>query len=176
MTGKEQTNPSNFWDKVRGKLKGNTNTMGRLADASPGVDGQIHIRAVYGGTGGTGGSGAYGGTGGMGQGPHFSGVMHVNKMYGTTQQAYTMLLPWFAPKALFNSDPVLGFSARQACTENMQTGLISRLKQWANSTKSSPIFWLSGMAGTGKSTVAYTLCEYWRGEHCLGASFFLLPG
>jgi hypothetical protein len=28
------------------------------------------------------------------------------------------------------------------------------------------------MAGTGKSTVAYTLCEYWQKEGCLGASFF----
>ncbi|KAF7374063.1 WD40 repeat-like protein [Mycena sanguinolenta] len=28
------------------------------------------------------------------------------------------------------------------------------------------------MAGTGKSTVAYTLCKYWRTEQRLGASFF----
>ncbi|KAJ7938579.1 hypothetical protein B0H13DRAFT_1584855, partial [Mycena leptocephala] len=34
------------------------------------------------------------------------------------------------------------------------------------------LFWLSGMAGTGKSTVAYTLCQQWRAEGRLGASFF----
>ncbi|KAJ7310679.1 hypothetical protein DFH08DRAFT_1046444, partial [Mycena albidolilacea] len=83
-----------------------------------------------------------------------------------------MLLPWFAPKALFNADTVAGTSARLPCTENTRVGLISRLKQWANSTKSSPIFWLSGMAGTGKSTVTYMLCECWLREHRLGASFF----
>ncbi|KAJ7932228.1 hypothetical protein B0H13DRAFT_1593536, partial [Mycena leptocephala] len=54
-----------------------------------------------------------------------------------------------------------------------RVGLISRLKEWACDTpKSSPIFWLSGMAGTGKSTVAYTLCQHWRAEGRLGASFF----
>ncbi|KAF7367093.1 WD40 repeat-like protein [Mycena sanguinolenta] len=31
---------------------------------------------------------------------------------------------------------------------------------------------VSGMAGTGKSTVAYTLCKHWLKEGCLGASFF----
>lgn len=83
-----------------------------------------------------------------------------------------MLSPWFAPKALFNADAGTRAPARRACTENTRVALISRLKQWANSDNSSPIFWLSGMAGTGKSTVAYTLCEYWQKEGCLGASFF----
>ena len=45
------------------------------------------------------------------------------------------------------------------------------LKQWARDD-SSPIFWLGGMAGTGKSTVAYTLCQHLREEKRLGASFF----
>ncbi|KAF7374049.1 WD40 repeat-like protein [Mycena sanguinolenta] len=94
MARKEQMKPSNFWNSLRGKLKGSANIMEAAADASHRVDGQIHIEAVYGGTGGSGGSGAYGGAGGTGQGPHFSGVMHVNKIYGTTRQAYTMLLPW----------------------------------------------------------------------------------
>ena len=51
---------------------------------------------------------------------------------------------------------------------------MTRLKQWALdvSPNSSPIFWLGGMAGTGKSTVAYTLCQHLRVERRLGASFF----
>ena len=48
---------------------------------------------------------------------------------------------------------------------------MGRLKQWARDD-SSPIFWLGGMAGTGKSTVAYTLCQHLREEKRLGASFF----
>ncbi|KAF7374062.1 WD40 repeat-like protein [Mycena sanguinolenta] len=130
--------------------------MEKAIDRSDKVDGtQIHIGAVYGGSGGSGGSGGHGGTGGIGQGPNFSaGVMHVNNnIYRASRQAHTMLLPWFAPKALFNADTFAGAS-------------------WANSANSSPILWLSGMAGTGKSTIAYTLCEDWSAEHRLGASFF----
>ncbi|KAF7372575.1 WD40 repeat-like protein [Mycena venus] len=97
--------------------------------------------------------------------------MHVENMYGSSGHA--ALLPWFAPKALFNADAAAGGPARRACTENTRGELISRLKQWAcDTSNSSPIFWLSGMAGTGKSTVAYTLCQHWRSEHRLGASFF----
>ena len=48
---------------------------------------------------------------------------------------------------------------------------MGRLKQWARDD-SLPIFWLGGMAGTGKSTVAYTLCQHLREEKRLGASFF----
>ncbi|KAJ7448510.1 hypothetical protein FB451DRAFT_1053803, partial [Mycena latifolia] len=81
--------------------------------------------------------------------------------------------PWLAPKALFDADAAAGGPARRACTDNTRVGLISRLKQWACDTSNSlPIFWLSGMAGTGKSTVAYTLCQDWRVEGRLGASFF----
>ncbi|KAJ7301717.1 hypothetical protein DFH08DRAFT_992274, partial [Mycena albidolilacea] len=60
----------------------------------------------------------------------------------------------------------------RACTENTCVPLISHLKNWAETVNTSPIFWLSGMAGTGKSTVAYTLCKHWQKAGCLGASFF----
>ncbi|KAJ7261904.1 hypothetical protein C8J57DRAFT_1134154, partial [Mycena rebaudengoi] len=130
----------------------------------------IHIEHLHGGTGGAGGHGGQrGGKGGVGQGNNFyTDQMHV---YGSS--AHADLLPWFAPKALFNADAAAGGPARRACTENTRGELISRLKQWACDTSNSlPIFWLSGMAGTGKSTVAYTLCQHWRSEHRLGASFF----
>jgi hypothetical protein len=45
-----------------------------------------------GGIGGSGGPGAYGGAGGTGQGPDFSGVMHVNKLYGASRQVCQGLL------------------------------------------------------------------------------------
>ncbi|KAF7377893.1 WD40 repeat-like protein [Mycena sanguinolenta] len=134
----------------------------------------INIQHVQGGTGGTGGYGGQrGGRGGIGQGNNFyADRVHVENMYGSSGDAD--LLPWFAPKALFNADAAAGGPARRACTDNTRIGLISRLKQWAcdTSDNSSPIFWLSGMAGTGKSTVAYTLCQHWKEERRLGASFF----
>ncbi|KAF7374077.1 WD40 repeat-like protein [Mycena sanguinolenta] len=153
-----------------------TDLINEVTNSSRGMSGTaIHIETVHGGTGGSGGSGTYGGAGGMGEGPNFSaGVMHINNMYGASHQVHTMLLPWFAPKALFDADAGAGTPARRGCTENTRMELIAHLKQWAapSSHNGSPIFWLSGMAGTGKSTVAYTLCEYWRAQGCLGASFF----
>ncbi|KAJ7696275.1 WD40-repeat-containing domain protein [Mycena rosella] len=132
---------------------------------------------LHGGTGGAGGNGEHSGPGGVGEGPTFiANVVNVDKVYGPSTisagRAETHILPYFAPKALFDADAAAGGPARRACTDNTRVGLISRLKEWARDAQSLPIFWLSGMAGTGKSTVAYTLCEHWRAEGRLGASFF----
>ncbi|TFL05500.1 hypothetical protein BDV98DRAFT_500333, partial [Pterulicium gracile] len=63
---------------------------------------------------------------------------------------------------------------RRACTANTRTELIAKIQSWAQDTSSdsSPVFWLSGSAGTGKSTVAYTICQQLKAEGLLGASFF----
>ena len=43
---------------------------------------------------------------------------------------------------------------------------------WAEDFTQSPILWLNGLAGTGKSTIAQTVAE-WRDARCkLGSSFF----
>ena len=39
-----------------------------------------------------------------------------------------------------------------------------------------PIFWLNGMAGTGKSTIARTVARSFADESYLGASFFFKKG
>lgn len=50
------------------------------------------------------------------------------------------------------------------------------IEKWALSPRNSPnfkdILWLSGMAGIGKSTIAYTAAEYFDQKGLLGASFF----
>jgi hypothetical protein len=46
---------------------------------------------------------------------------------------------------------------------------------WAEDASSPPIFWLSGLAGMGKSTIAYTVCRHFDNDHHsarLCASFF----
>ncbi|KAJ7618720.1 hypothetical protein FB45DRAFT_680021, partial [Roridomyces roridus] len=60
------------------------------------------------------------------------------------------------------------------CTPETRKELLEKLELWAldKSPNSSPIFWLSGMAGTGKSTVAYTLCKWLQGHKKFGALFF----
>jgi hypothetical protein len=43
---------------------------------------------------------------------------------------------------------------------------------WARDDRTSNIYWLCGMAGTGKTTIAYSLCERLKKEGRLGASYF----
>jgi hypothetical protein len=43
---------------------------------------------------------------------------------------------------------------------------------WARDDNGPNIYWLCGMAGTGKTTIAYSLCERLKAEGRLGASYF----
>jgi len=43
---------------------------------------------------------------------------------------------------------------------------------WAKSAQDQPVFWLNGLAGTGKSTIAQTFSEMASNDDILGASFF----
>ena len=79
----------------------------------------------------------------------------------------------FAPNALFDADAVKDGPTRRACTPETRKIILGKLENWAldTSSDSSPIFWLSGMAGTGKSTIAYTFCQHMKSKN-LAASFF----
>ena len=50
--------------------------------------------------------------------------------------------------------------------------MLSDIESWAKDPSKSPVFWLNGLAGTGKSTIAQTIAEHVFAEECLGASFF----
>ncbi|KAF5345507.1 hypothetical protein D9757_014304 [Collybiopsis confluens] len=63
------------------------------------------------------------------------------------------------------------------CTPETRMEILSRLGDWiSDSSSDSPsIFWIRGMAGMGKSTIAKTICEKYSsrvGDCQLGASFF----
>ncbi|KAL8725458.1 MAG: hypothetical protein Q9166_007352 [cf. Caloplaca sp. 2 TL-2023] len=57
------------------------------------------------------------------------------------------------------------------CIENTRVELLQRLHEWSVDHK-QPLFWLSGMAGTGKSTIARTLAHRFKSEKILGGNFF----
>ena len=44
--------------------------------------------------------------------------------------------------------------------------------QWAEDPQDRHVFWLNGLAGTGKSTIAQTFAEMVANNGALGASFF----
>ncbi|KAF5339115.1 hypothetical protein D9611_011179 [Ephemerocybe angulata] len=58
------------------------------------------------------------------------------------------------------------------CTAGTRLALLAKLLGWVVDASSSHVFWLTGMAGTGKTTVAITLCTQLKQRRLLGASFF----
>jgi len=50
--------------------------------------------------------------------------------------------------------------------------ILSQLERWRNDEEDKHVFWLNGLAGTGKSTIAQSFAEMSFADGKLGASFF----
>ena len=50
--------------------------------------------------------------------------------------------------------------------------VLEEIESWSKDFNKPPVFWLNGLAGTGKSTVAQTTAEHIFADGQLGASFF----
>jgi len=61
---------------------------------------------------------------------------------------------------------------RRGCLRGTRETVLEETRLWANDFNKPPIFWLNGLAGTGKSTVAQTTAEHIFADGLLGASFF----
>ncbi|KAF2185167.1 vegetative incompatibility protein HET-E-1 [Zopfia rhizophila CBS 207.26] len=62
------------------------------------------------------------------------------------------------------------------CLPNTRTELQHHIMEWAKDRNGKSIFWLNGMAGTGKSTIARTVAQSFADNGQLGASFFFKKG
>jgi hypothetical protein len=85
--------------------------------------------------------------------------------------------PFLIPVVLGTLRPV--HSARwdevdvDPCMESTREQLLSDITSWATAPAAPVVFWLNGLAGTGKSTIARTICERFAERDLLGASFFI---
>ncbi|CAE6488371.1 unnamed protein product [Rhizoctonia solani] len=61
---------------------------------------------------------------------------------------------------------------RRSCTKDTRTQILKDLAAWSNDPNGAKIYWMNGMAGTGKTTIAYSLCERLETTGQLAASFF----
>jgi len=61
---------------------------------------------------------------------------------------------------------------RQGCLRGTRGDVLLQLEHWLKNRQDRPIFWLSGLVGTGKSTIAQTFAEISFADGMLGASFF----
>ncbi|KAI9854173.1 MAG: hypothetical protein M1813_001343 [Trichoglossum hirsutum] len=62
------------------------------------------------------------------------------------------------------------------CLDNTRVDLLQKIYNWADRQDEQYIFWLSGLAGTGKSTIARTAARKYSERKRLGASFFFSRG
>ncbi|KAK4247279.1 WD40-repeat-containing domain protein [Corynascus novoguineensis] len=99
-------------------------------------------------------------------------------IYGEEDYAFTPLdevlstVP-IASEAAFNS---FNNQHEPTCLPNTRTELLAEILQWAKGHDDKCIYWLSGMAGTGKSTVARTVARLFYEQGILGARFFFSRG
>lgn len=61
---------------------------------------------------------------------------------------------------------------RPVCLDRTRVDLRRQIMEWANNSCGKRIYWLCGMLGTGKSTVARTIALEFSQQERLGASFF----
>ena len=62
------------------------------------------------------------------------------------------------------------------CYGETRKEILKEIEDWAEDQDGKCIFWLSGMAGAGKSTIARTVARRFKQKNCLGASFFFKAG
>ncbi|KAI1012377.1 hypothetical protein LB504_013205, partial [Fusarium proliferatum] len=62
------------------------------------------------------------------------------------------------------------------CLHGTRQELLKEIDRWIDSSESKTIFWLNGMAGTGKSTISRTVAHSRSKRGDLGASFFFKRG
>ena len=79
----------------------------------------------------------------------------------------------YAENAPFNS-----FDAQHVhtCHSGTRVDVLQEIFAWADSPDERCIFWLNGLAGAGKSTIARTVARRYQNQNRLAASFFFSRG
>jgi nucleoside-triphosphatase THEP1 len=61
---------------------------------------------------------------------------------------------------------------RRGCTADTRKNILKDIQDWAEDSNSTSVYWMSGMAGTGKTTILFSLCEWLSKKQRLGGSYF----
>ena len=78
-----------------------------------------------------------------------------------------------APEAKLDSDvQPLEDGKLLLCFKDTRTAILGKIMKWVDDPNSQPIFWLHGLAGTGKSTIARTIGVRAKKKDYITASFF----
>ncbi|KAG6905206.1 hypothetical protein DXG01_004286, partial [Tephrocybe rancida] len=85
---------------------------------------------------------------------------------------FDLLRPYFVPDALYNSAQRSSEYA-VTCQPETRHKILHDISMWADDPTGPRICWLSGRAGTGKTTIAHTIADKYDSEGRLAATFFL---
>ncbi|KAF4613608.1 hypothetical protein D9613_008187 [Agrocybe pediades] len=61
---------------------------------------------------------------------------------------------------------------RRGCTASTREQILDDLRTWVKDPQGSKVFWMNGMAGTGKTTILYSFCEWLEENKRLAGNFF----
>jgi hypothetical protein len=95
------------------------------------------------------------------------------RLIGNTEEKFVLDRLRFVDNAVFDSHEE-EHNAR--CYQGTRVELLRQIDIWASDRGSETIFWLNGMAGTGKSTISRTVAQNFAEKGDLGASFFFRRG
>ncbi|CAG7991229.1 unnamed protein product [Penicillium salamii] len=110
-------------------------------------------------------------------GPNFGSQIAIN--YGIVNNEFTPDLDAKLPlvhEATFDS---FEDQHESECYPGTRVDLLRQVKDWAQTSEDLEakfIFWLNGVAGTGKSTISRTIAKHFSSDNSLGASFFFKRG
>ena len=96
------------------------------------------------------------------------GEQVLEKVQNVDDELVLAKLP-IAERAAFNSH---ANEPQDYCLENTRIELLEEIEDWVNNSPAKSVFWLQGMAGTGKSTISRTVARDLKQRGLLGASFF----
>ncbi|KAF8761146.1 WD40 repeat-like protein [Rhizoctonia solani] len=99
--------------------------------------------------------------------------VNINILKAANKQAMELRLKNMSPamSAVFDSTASHNVK-RGSCAPGTRVTQIDLLLKWAQSPEVGRTCWMNGMAGTGKTTIAYSVCERLKDSCQLGASFF----
>ncbi|KAF8700915.1 WD40 repeat-like protein, partial [Rhizoctonia solani] len=95
--------------------------------------------------------------------------VHIHREQIVANTLEKILCP--AKKAIYNSF-MSSTVGRRACTQGTRIEILLSLDKWLYNSIGPQTCWISGMEGTGKTTIAYTFCKRVERQGLLAASFF----